>query len=68
MLMSQRICNPTFDPQSIQLLASEMDSLDLKLLDESALRSIRLLKVGPSLPLHHFLSLQARIILFFCGF
>ncbi|XP_027892810.1 borealin isoform X2 [Xiphophorus couchianus] len=35
---------PVANGESIQLLASEMDSLDLKLLDESALRSIRLLK------------------------
>ncbi|XP_014858811.1 PREDICTED: borealin isoform X1 [Poecilia mexicana] len=35
---------PVGNGESIQLLASEMDSLDLTLLDESALRSIRLLK------------------------
>ncbi|XP_054910967.1 borealin [Poeciliopsis prolifica] len=35
---------PIANGESIQLLASEMDSLDLKQLDESALRSIRLLK------------------------
>lgn len=31
--------------QSIQLLASQMDSVDLSLLDETALKSIRLLQV-----------------------
>lgn len=31
--------------QSIQLLASQMDSVDLSVLDETALKSIRLLQV-----------------------
>ncbi|KAM3858142.1 borealin [Diretmus argenteus] len=35
---------PIGNGESIQLLASQMDSLDLSLLDESALRSIRLLQ------------------------
>ncbi|MEQ2253181.1 hypothetical protein ILYODFUR_029548 [Ilyodon furcidens] len=35
---------PVGNGESIQLLASEMDSMDLNLLDETALRSIRLLK------------------------
>ncbi|XP_021167403.2 borealin [Fundulus heteroclitus] len=35
---------PVGNGESIQLLASEMDSLDLNLLDETALRSIRQLK------------------------
>ncbi|MEQ2198723.1 hypothetical protein XENOCAPTIV_017260 [Xenoophorus captivus] len=39
---------PVGNGESIQLLASEMDSMDLNLLDETALRSIRLLKVGSS--------------------
>uniref|UniRef100_A0A3Q3LYX0 Cell division cycle associated 8 n=1 Tax=Labrus bergylta TaxID=56723 RepID=A0A3Q3LYX0_9LABR len=36
---------PIGNGESIQLLASQMDSVDLSMLDESALRSIRLLKV-----------------------
>lgn len=32
--------------QSLQLLASQMDTVDLSLLDETALKSIRLLQVG----------------------
>ncbi|XP_020510823.1 borealin [Labrus bergylta] len=35
---------PIGNGESIQLLASQMDSVDLSMLDESALRSIRLLK------------------------
>ncbi|KAM4724779.1 borealin isoform 2-T2 [Anableps anableps] len=35
---------PVGNGESIQLLASEMDSVDLNLLDETALKSIRLLK------------------------
>uniref|UniRef100_H2M232 Cell division cycle associated 8 n=1 Tax=Oryzias latipes TaxID=8090 RepID=H2M232_ORYLA len=43
---------PIGNGESIQLLASQMDSVDLSLLDDTALRSIRLLQVPPT-PTHH---------------
>uniref|UniRef100_A0A3P9L5R6 Cell division cycle associated 8 n=1 Tax=Oryzias latipes TaxID=8090 RepID=A0A3P9L5R6_ORYLA len=45
---------PIGNGESIQLLASQMDSVDLSLLDDTALRSIRLLQVPPT-PTHQLL-------------
>lgn len=43
-----KTCPLTLDSvlQSVQLLSSQMESVDLSLLDETALRSIRLLQVS----------------------